>query len=798
MAKLLRTILLCLTLATGLMAKAEIQINELMQSNIDQIMDDLNQFPDSWVELFNNGESSINLNQYKIGTQRDGSDAYALPSFSLARNGYLVIYCDKENTGRHTSFRLESGKDCTVFLFRSTGELVDSVHIEKKQPAPNISYGRKPQNNDEWGYQYTPTPNSANSGITCTEILGDPIFSEEGRVVTNNQTLTLSLSMPENTPDGTQIRYTTDGSEPTTSSTLYSSSIKISSTKTIRAKMFCAGYLSPRSITQSYIFLGRNMNLPVISIVSKNSYFTDSKTGILVDGNYSSSKKNYQYDWRRPINLEYFEEPDSASRMNVLCETRVSGAASRSAALKSLALYTHKRFGQKHFKYEFFPDQRPGETHFKSLMLRNAGNDFDYLYMRDAIVQRTMAENQDLDWQAWRPAIIYINGTYKGILNIRERSNEENIYTNYDEEDIDMVENWGDVKEGTYDNYEEFSNFFNEHGHTWDEYAEKMDLVEYINLMIMNLYFNNLDFPGNNSMMWRPRAEGGRWRFVAKDTDYTMGLYGCSNTYKIFEWINNPSFDSSVAWANKYEHTRLFRRLMEVDEFKKQFTERCMIYCGDFLNYDAIWKIWGPMYETIKTEYPTHRKLYNQWWPNYDNELSTAQNWVRGRTNNFLNQLQSYYSLSSTTSLQINSDVAEDELENMSVTINDIQLSRPSFDGKFFSDAVVTLTGKPQYDEEGLPLTDRIVTGWTIKTFSTPYASTSKEYEGSTCQFTMTPCYKITATAKFGQDEGMDELTRDQNEAPIYYDLNGRRLDGLKKGINIVKMGDGEVRKIIY
>ncbi len=32
-----------------------------------------------------------------------------------------------------------------------------------------------------------------------------------------------------------------------------------------------------------------------------------------------------------------------------------------------------------------------------------------------------------------------------------------------------------------------------------------------------------------------------------------------------------------------------------------------------------------------------------------------------------------------------------------------------------------------------------------------------------------------------------------QNE---YYDLQGRRVTGLKKGVNIVKMSDGTVRKI--
>ena len=154
----------------------------------------------------------------------------------------------------------------------------------------------------------------------------------------------------------------------------------------------------------------------------------------------------------------------------------------------------------------------PGVTDFKSIILRNAGNDFDYLYMRDAIIQRVMGQNADLDWQAWQPAIVYINGTYKGILNIRERSNEDNIYTNYEGlEDIDMIENWSQLKEGDKTNWRQFRTFYNEEGHTLEEYSQWMDWKEFINLMVMNIYYNNQDFPGNNIVMWRPRTENGKW-----------------------------------------------------------------------------------------------------------------------------------------------------------------------------------------------------------------------------------------------------------------------------------------------
>lgn len=780
---------------------AQVIINEVMQSNIDCTMDDINEFPDSWVELYNTAASSTAmLSNYSLGTQRDGSDAYQLPVRGLISSGYVLVYCDKEATGMHTPFRIDSGKGAGVYLFDSSGQIVDSVFIEKKQPAPNISYGRETTGSSTWGYQYEPTPAAKNCGKICTEILGEPIFSECGRVLTKSQTIELTLSLPEGTPTGTVIRYTTDGSEPTRDSQSYISPIRFSSTRVIRAKLFCDGYLSPRSTTQSYLFLGREMTLPVVSIVTNSKYFNDSKIGIYVNGSYSSSRKNYEYDWRRPINFEYFTEADSASQLNQLCETRVAGAASRGQQLKTLAVYANKRFGEKHLKYEFFPDQRPGLNKYKSIMLRNAGNDFDYLYMRDAICQRTMVSHADLDWQAWKPAIFFLNGTYKGILNIRERSNAANIYTNYDGlEDIDMVENWQELKEGTWDNYNKFVEFYTEEGHSWDEYDELMDLDEYINLMVMNLYYNNFDFPGNNFMMWRPREEGGRWRFVAKDVDYVIGLYGQGNSsYQIFKWLYDSNYDYSHNWgANSSDHTRLFRRLMENEDFLRTFTDRCAIYMGDFLNLDGTWEVWEPMYKYIRTEYPHHRKLINQWWPNYDSEIANAKNWLRGRTSSFYSQVAEYYSLGTPIVTDINKMMADTALAGLTITFNGVPLSKGRFDGKYFPSREVTIEGTPTLDEEGNPIGSRIVTRWTVVTYNGG-SSTPQHFDGPTCHFTMpASASRISINATFGQCEGLEQICDDCDNSPVeIYDLNGNRRDAMQHGINILRKSDGSVKKV--
>lgn len=748
-------------------AHAQLVINEVMQSNIDCIMDDANEFPDSWIELYNPGTTTENLSSYKIGLTSDASSAYALPSKSIAPKGYVVIYCDKSGTGLHTHFKLETGKGGNIYLFKN-GTAIDQIEKMKKQPAPNISYGRKKDGSDSWGYQATPTPNAANCGKVCKEILGAPTFSTPGCILESNRNISLQLGLPEGTPEGTVIRYTTDGTEPTSESTLYQNAISISSTQVIRAKLFCDGYLSPRSTTASYIFHNRKMTLPVISIVTNDKYFYDDKKGIIVDGSYSSSQQNYKYDWRRPINLEYFAEANQVSQLNQLCETRVMGGASRGNALKSLALYANKRFGEKRFSYEFFPDQRPGITDFKSIALRNAGNDFDYLYMRDAVIQRSMAQHADLDWQAWSPAIVYINGVYKGMLNIRERSNEDNIYTNYDGlEDIDMFENNYELKSGDWDHFNKFKDFYAAHGHTMAEYEQWMDCKEYINLMIMNLFYNNQDFPGNNIVCWRPKAEGGRWRWIAKDTDFGLGLYDSSPTYKTFEWLHNPDYDSNRAWANKYEHTRLFRRLMEDDDFQREFIDRAAIYLGDFLTEKNVRKLWDGMYEIIKTEYPIHRNLFNKWWPVYSTELTNARNWLTNRIPSFYQQIADYYKVGTPTPLKINGSLSESAMSTQSIDFNGVTLSEPTFDGKFFQDRKFTLVGNTT--AEG-----KEVAGWVVLTYNgnTP---TGTFVKGNTLTMTMPKCTKLEINLSLGTASGIEDITADSEPSWTWH-YDGHQL----------------------
>ena len=793
MNKTTRYLLLPLLLAASTTVMADEQesgtnehlvINELMQSNIDCWMDDLNDFPDSWVELYNPGTASINLGSYSLGTTSDAKEAWKLTDKTIAPGKYVIVCCDKEGSKLHTPFRLESGKGCNVYLF-CDDQIVDKVEGLAKQPAPNIAYGRKTDGSNEWGYQLTPTPNKANSGEVCDHdhILGEPVFSEKGHVVNGTHSFRLKLSLPEGAPEGTVIRYTTNGTEPTVNSPKHTSAgIGINKSMTVRAKLFCEGWLSPVSSVQSYIRHDRKVTIPIISISIDDKYLNDAKIGIFANNN----DHNNPHNWRRPMNIELFDAEEEPSRLNQLCETRVTGGWSRDASRKSMAVYAHKRFGQKKLDYEFFPDQRPGVTDFKSVVLRNGGNDRDGLYMRDAICQLSMAKYTDIDWQAWRPAAIYINGAYYCMLNIRERANENNIETNYGLEDIDLIEN-DELKEGTKDSFDAFTAFYKEKGHTLEEYAKWIDVDEYINIMAMNLYFCNLDFPGNNNVMWRPRTDNGRWRWIAKDVDYAMGLYGHKPTHNILKQMYNPSSSeyNSINFSITEESTRLFRNIMEDTDFRREMIDRLCIYMGDFLNEKSIRAIWDPMYELIKDEYQHHHDAVygNPWWPVYDNDLRDARNWLAKRTAEMYKHIGTQFSLGTPISLTINTENEEESFGGLS--FNGVSLSNNTFEGKFFADRIINLESSTD---------EQTIAGWRIAETLKNGSTTTREVSGSQLSMEMPDCSKLTITAIAGSPDGIGTITTTPDlKSGNVYDINGRiirqgttSLEGLPKGIYIV------------
>lgn len=335
--------------------------------------------------------------------------------------------------------------------------------------------------------------------------------------------------------------------------------------------------------------------------------------------------------------------------------------------------------------------------------------------MRDAVIQNTVGNPMNIDFQAGSPCVVFINGVYKGMLNIRERSNEDNIYSNYDElEDVDMFENWTEFKEGNKDAMDEIRKFVLEEGHTYEEYDERIDIREFMDVHLANFFYNNTDFPGNNIVAWRPQEQGGKWRLILKDTDYGMGLkfgWGKSLPYnfEILNWLHNPNYISDANnWGNTVNATAPFVHMENFPEVREDYINRAIIYLGDFLNSGTTIANIENWYQKIKNEWPYHAQLVGEKNGMTTNSLSEnveyMKEWIKERDVFFPKHFADFYNIGEMAYLEIGQP---DTRVQVKYEVNDILLTTGKFKGFYPK-------GKPIKIEASLDSINCSISGWKI------------------------------------------------------------------------------------
>lgn len=724
-------------------------INEVMQSNITDSPDALNEYPDGWVELYNPNNTSVKLTGYAIGKKNKFSKCYVITKKTqknewfgnvfwnetnediyVPAHGYVVIYCDKESrvfgSEIHSDFKLPNDKVGTVYLYDPSQKMADSLQLPVLA-AVNVAYGRETDGSDKLGYMLTPTKGKKNAGGLAEMVLGDPKFSSDSRVFEESDgsasPLELTLSLPKSSPTDAIIRYTLNGEEPTSSSPVYDAPLSISKTTIVKAAVYADKCITPPAATRTFLYLGRKLSLPIVSLATSDKNLYDSKLGIITN-NKSSDEK---VDWRRPAVMSFFPAGKNEAAFDQLCEMRVGGGYSRANTQKSFMVYANARFGTKDFfKYKFWSDTRPDTEKNPSISLRNAGNDFNLGQMRDGVMHMLFGMNTDVDWQAFQPAIAFLNGQYYGILNIRERSNEDNIWANYDKlEDITMVENpyWGKdgLKAGEWSQWEEFNGFLRQGGvANYSQYADRIDVEEFANFLIANVYASNTDFPGNNLVMWRPTEDGGKWRFFLKDIDRSFGFCyyhgessnkagGASNA-EYLKWIlRDPYnvFPNNYEGANSEDATRLMRRIMQIPEFKKLFIDRFTVYLGDFLSADNVASVFDGVKDLMQLEMTYHKALYGGTVSDWEKEITTMKTWAKERNTSLYSQFYSYFKLGAPIPARIENDPAETGIDKLQ--INGIPLTTGKFDGKLYTAREYEISAKGNSLESGEEMAWRVL-----------------------------------------------------------------------------------------
>ena len=683
--QLIVVMLIALSSSGRMMAQGKIVINELMQSNVDFIMVE-HDFPDSWVELYNGSNTTVDIKNYRIGPTNVYADAFPLSASTAETEPgtHMMLYCDKTTgTPFHYNFNLDSGKG-QLFLFDETENIIDSV-VYNKMPAPNIAYGRVTDGSDAWQYELTPTPGASNNSVGSDYVLPEPLFSVEGHVMTNGPE-TITISMPEGVPEDTRIYLTTDGSEPTWESDNDTHfTINVDRSMVIRAKLLSNMMLPVRSTTHSYIFHPRATTLPIVCIATDAPFLYSSEEGICSDEN-TYGVPNYQYDWRRPANFEYFNIQNGTTVFNQCGEMALAGGITRNRPQKSFKCYAKNRFGKKNFKGDFWRD-KPEVTKVKSFMLRNGGNNCKSGRIEDAALQKLFGTNIDeIDWQAYEPVIVYINGDYKGVYGFRERSQEDYVASNYDIDDneVDIATAEAYIKPDAEPCFSDFYALYHRNNVTYEEMAEAINIDNFMNVFIAECYSSNTDYPRNNVSMWRQTGEGNKWHWILKDLDYVEEHNASWNMFKYMLGTDNPE-DEEYAISHKSIITKaryLYVKMMRFPEFSNRFITKYATYLGDFLRPDVCLPIVNEMAEEIRREItPTFSAYYMSTLARHQYYIDLFCDYITQRPAIVYQQMADYFELGDVIPVSI----LNNEDDSRSISVCDTPLRTGMFKGAWFT-----------------------------------------------------------------------------------------------------------------
>ncbi|PKN94566.1 MAG: hypothetical protein CVU44_05645 [Chloroflexi bacterium HGW-Chloroflexi-6] len=468
-----------------------------------------------------------------------------------------------------------------------------------------------------------------------------PLFSHQGGFYADEFYLTISTEEP-----GGTIYYTLDGSTPsftpqlemTGSTQAYSGSILIQNRTSqpnllsnivtdkwrqhIPAENVFKGSVvravvvddsGNRSNLQTHTYfvdeeMRTRYSFPVVSIVTDARNLFDDEIGIYTFGNlYQNINPDEPWQnpanftqrglkWERPAFFEMFG-PDGETLLTQNIGLRIHGGYSRAFSPKSLRLVAGTEYDEPDLiQYNFFPELKDRLNEgtvdsFKTLVLRNGGNDIGRALFRDALAQ-SLLESTRLDIQGYQPVIIFVNGEYWGIHTVRTRYDEQYFQTYYGiaPDELLVLERGMDVvRLGSYaDNGNNFSNLFSlidknysknafattsalSDKRVYQDVASRVDIDNFISHFAAQIYFDNTDWPKTNTFTWAkttgltstgpnvPYGHDGKLRWMMSDVDF--GLFNPEhNNLKrlIVEMGDEPS-------------TYIFRSLLENEEFRIAF-----------------------------------------------------------------------------------------------------------------------------------------------------------------------------------------------------------------------------------
>ena len=488
------------------------------------------------------------------------------------------------------------------------------------------------------------------------------------------------------------VHCTTDGSVPTNDSPIFQESIPVEKNSIVR----CTGFEDNIPVTpiETHTFIiDSAIKMPIVSItvdpVFLKEYYINNRSTCAEPCRTAP----YWEDIEFPVHVEYFSKGSQSTESDFEIDAGISfaGNYSRWWPKKSVKIEMRQEYQEGKLVYPLF-DTRPEANKFKSFLLRNNGSRFGRDFYGDAAATRIL-EGTGLDYQRSQQVVVFYNGRYYGIHDLREKINKHFIETNHGiDDDIVTIAKHngnGDIKtnDGTNDYYElmEFilnNSFDKDHQENYNWLEAQIDMNNFADYIAYEVYAQNDDWPHNNVRAWKTPST--LWKFIVFDIDYGFDyertINGFDETETMFEWIRKRSV--------KKEFGNFFTAIIENPKFKQKFLHRSAILFNRFFNSENVEKAVDKTVSQLDPDEMDrdlsrfHRTL------TFYKDGETMKTWAKQRDIDIWEEYKKEFDLPKEITLSFNSiGHGKILIEGRSVPGN--------YTGKFFGDVDMILTAEP-------------------------------------------------------------------------------------------------------
>ena len=623
---------------------SQVVINEYSASNFDSHQDNYGEYED-WVELYNTTNSDIDLNGWFLSDKASDPAKWQFPSsYIITANSVAIIYCsgNDEIVGgvAHTNFKITQTKVGEVFcLSDASASMIDSITVSPAQKSH--SRGRDLNGGSIWGVYTVPTPN-ANNTAAMLEYADPPVFSQTSGYYSAPFDLSLSSPVPL-----ALIYYTTDGSKPDNTSNLYSSPINIASTTVIKAVAYSTnGAVPPSFIEYNTFFINDTHTVPILS-VSGDSVAVLIEDGIRNIGGWWSGTPHEPQG-----TIEWFDK-------NGVLIDKGSGEFNKHG--NDSWAYDQRGFDyvmRDQFGYNYALQDKLFETKsrdkFQRVIVKAAANDnypFSYsnsgAHIRDAYVHHlSQLADLRLDERSTSSCILYLNGEYWGVYEMREKVDDHDFtdyYYDQDKNNLQYLKTWGNtwVEYGGAQAQTDWDNLKNyittnpmSNQANYLTVKGQYNTGSIIDYFLLNSYVVCADWLNWNTAWWRgldTNGEKKKWRYTLWDMDNTFD-HGTNYTgVPTMSVTADPCDPSSLSDPGGQGHVPIWNELLNNEDFFDDYLNRWQDLANGYLSCDTMISILDSMINVIDPEMPRQIAKWGGTYTEWQSNVQDLRDFITAR-----------------------------------------------------------------------------------------------------------------------------------------------------------------------